>query len=229
MYHPILNKRFREKLMSEEQPIFKVTDRRLFNPDGTPREIEREETAKPEAAAAETKQAAPASAATTSQAGDASREDTSPAQESAPAQTTSPGKGAGSSIEAATAAEGSTDSGASGQFAEDDYAESQIPGVDDPASFINFLMSIASNAAAALGMMEHPVTGERRVDPELAKHWIDVLGMLHQKTQGNLNPQEQQIFEGLLADLRLQYVSLSSVRQPKNPRGFTGSDITGGR
>jgi hypothetical protein len=101
--------------------------------------------------------------------------------------------------------------------------------VDDPASFINFLMSIASNAAAALGMMEHPVTGERRVDPELAKHWIDVLGMLQQKTRGNLDPQEQQIFDGLLADLRMQYVSLSGMRQPKGPRGFTGSDITGGR
>jgi hypothetical protein len=115
------------------------------------------------------------------------------------------------------------------QFAEDDYPESDIPGADDPASFINFLMSIASNAAAALGMMEHPVTGERRVDPELAHHWIDVLGMLRQKTQGNLAPQEQKIFDGLLADLRMQYVSLSSARQPKATRGFTGSDITGGR
>jgi hypothetical protein len=113
---------------------------------------------------------------------------------------------------------------------EDDYAEREIPGAEDPASFINFLMSIASNAAAALGMMEHPVTGERGVDPELARHWINVLGMLQQKTRGNLEPQEQQIFEGLLADLRMQYVSLSGMRgQPKTPRGFTGNDITGGR
>ena len=112
---------------------------------------------------------------------------------------------------------------------EEDYADSDIPGADDPASFLNFLMSIASNAAAALGMMEHPVTGQRSVDPELAKHWIDVLGMLEQKTRGNLAPQEHQIFEGLLADLRMQYVSLTSARAPKQPRGFTGSDITGGR
>ena len=90
-------------------------------------------------------------------------------------------------------------------------------------------MSIASNAAAALGMMEHPVTGERRVDPELGKHWIDILGMLKEKTRGNLAPQEQQIFEGLLADLRMQYISLSSAPTAKPPRGFSGSDITGGR
>ena len=215
--------------MKEEQPIFKVTDRRLFNPDGTPREIEREEEPKTDAAAAETKQPASASEARAAapppaEAGETTREN---APTASPAQTTESDAGAGGAAE--TAAEGSARAGAAEQFPEDDYAESQIPGADDPASFINFLMSIASNAAASLGMMEHPVTGERRVDPELAKHWIDVLGMLQQKTHGNLDPQEQQIFESLLADLRMQYVSLSGMRQPKAPRGFTGSDITGGR
>lgn len=215
--------------MSEEQPIFKVTDRRLFNADGTPREIERaEEETKPEAATAENKQSASASAAAAaSQAGEAEPVSAQPAPVASPTPATESDAGAGDAT-AATAG-GSTHAAETEQFVEDDYAESQIPGVDDPASFINFLMSIASNAAAALGMMEHPVTGQRGVDPELAKHWIDVLGMLQQKTRGNLDPQEQQIFDGLLADLRLQYVSLSGMRQPKGPRGFTGSDITGGR
>jgi hypothetical protein len=213
--------------MSEEQPIFKVTDRRLFNPDGTPRDIIREEETKPDTAAAETKQPAPAGegrAAAPASAGETKRERTEPAPDASPAQTTRSEAG---STKAADL--GTESAGAAEQFPEDDYAEGQIPGVDDPASFLNFLMSIASNAAAALGMMEHPVTGQRSVDPELAKHWIDVLGMLQQKTRGNLDPQEQQIFEGLLADLRMQYVSLSGIRQPKTPRGFTGSDITGGR
>jgi hypothetical protein len=105
--------------------------------------------------------------------------------------------------------------------------EDEVPGADNPSSFINFLMSIASNAAAALGMMEHPVTGQRGVDLPLAKHWIDVLGMLHQKTRGNLVAQEQQIFEGLLSDLRLQYVTLTTP--PTQTRGFTGRDILGGK
>ncbi|MBV9211472.1 MAG: DUF1844 domain-containing protein [Acidobacteria bacterium] len=89
-------------------------------------------------------------------------------------------------------------------------------------------MSIASNAASALGMMEHPVTGERGVDLQLGKHWIDILGMLQEKTRGNLLPQEEQIFEGLLADLRMQYVSLTHAA-PRTPRGFTGRDIIGGK
>jgi hypothetical protein len=113
---------------------------------------------------------------------------------------------------------------------EDDYADEDVIGADDPASFVNFLMSLASNAAASLGMMEHPVTGQRGADLALGKHWIDVLGMLKQKTQGNLTAQEQEIFEGLLAELRMQFVSLNTTA-PSTPRGggFTGRDITGGK
>ncbi|MFN2514482.1 MAG: hypothetical protein ABR568_24105, partial [Pyrinomonadaceae bacterium] len=42
-------------------------------------------------------------------------------------------------------------------------AEVDLPGAEDPASFASFMMSIASNAASSLGMMEHPVTGKREV------------------------------------------------------------------
>jgi hypothetical protein len=121
------------------------------------------------------------------------------------------------------------DSSSQEELPEEAYDEGDIPGANDPASFISFLMSIASNAAAALGMMEHPVTGQRGVDLPLGKHWIDVLGMLQEKTRGNLAPQEQQIFTGLLSDLRMQYVSLSSAPSPKRPGGFSASDILGGK
>jgi hypothetical protein len=204
------------KIMSEEQPVFKVTDRRLFNADGTPRDIEREEEAAP-----------PPTAQTKDQSSSTDEKAAAPAA-SASAPSTGQENAAGAQSEP-EADKGISESASVEPALEEDYADSDIPGADDPASFLNFLMSIASNAAAALGMMEHPVTGQRAVDPELAKHWIDVLGMLEQKTRGNLSPQEHQIFEGLLADLRMQYVSLSSVRAPRQPRGFTGSDITGGR
>lgn len=206
--------------MSEEQPVFKVTDRRLFNADGSPREIEGEAETKTDAPPAKTEpststdeeRAAPAQAATA-------------AAQSAPSVSSAPPDDSDSIPTEANAVSPTP----ADEFPEDNYAESQIPGADDPSSFINFLMSIASNAAAALGMMEHPVTGQRAVDIELGKHWIDVLGMLQEKTKGNLAPQEQQVFEGLLADLRMQYVSLTNTGQPKGPRGFSGSDITGGK
>jgi hypothetical protein len=189
--------------MNEEQTSYKVTDRRLFNPDGTPRDVPENEKpepapAKPEAASEpESAPEPPASVNTAS------------APDDVPAQAT-------------TAAEPETSTGVE-QDLEIDDAEL---GAEDPASFASFMMSIASNAASSLGMMEHPVTHKREVDLELGKHWIDVLGMLERKTHGNLLPQEQQILEGLLADLRMQYVSLTNAT-PK-ARTFTSQDITGG-
>jgi uncharacterized protein DUF1844 len=185
--------------MSEEQTTYKVTDRRLFNADGSPREVPPDERPEEKSVTIETPAPAeissvPESTAATGPAGAAKTE--------APQQ-------AGLKEEAGTLSE-----------------EEELPGAEDPASFASFLMSIASNAASALGMMEHPVSGKREVDLELGKHWIDVLGMLQQKTRGNLLPQEQQIFEGLLADLRMQYVSLTNAA-PK-ARTFTGRDIVGG-
>lgn len=181
--------------MQEDQPNFKVTDRRLFNPDGTPRDLPPEE--KPAAPpAAVTQEAAATAPAPEAQAATPEREvAASPAEEAPPA--------------------------------DDEFTEEDLADARDPASFVSFLMSLASNAASALGMMEHPVTHQRDVDVELGKHWIDVLGMLQKKTAGNLTPQEKRMLEGLLADLRMQYVSLAN--SPQQARRFTGSDITGGR
>jgi len=180
--------------MDEQQGNFKVTDRRLFNADGSPRDVPPEERPAPEPAKAET----------------APKTDVQPVQATAPTEETPP--------EAPTSLD------------EDDLdrepTAEEIAAARDPASFVNFLMSIASNAASALGMMEHPVTHERGVDLELGKHWIDVLGMLQKKTNGNLTTQEKQMLESLLGDLRMQFVSLSNAT-PKT-RSFSGGDITGG-
>ena len=176
--------------MQEEQPNFKVTDRRLFNADGSPRDLPPEE--KPEPTAAVVPEPA---AAAEAQATPENEVATSAAEES--------------------------------PNPEEEFTEADLADAQDPASFVSFLMSIASNAASALGMMEHPVTHQRDVDVELGKHWIDVLGMLEKKTAGNLTPQEKRMLEGLLADLRMQYVSL--MNSPQQARRFTGSDITGGR
>jgi hypothetical protein len=206
--------------MSEEQPTFKVKDRRLFNTDGTPRDIEREEEPDTSAAATPAAGASEAGSTREARAATASTEAPPVSQRDERAQP---------SVAAQPSESGAASQGeATAQMEEDLLPEEDVPGADDPASFINFLMSIASNAAASLGMMEHPVTGQRGVDLPLAKHWIDVLGMLQQKTRGNLAPQEQQIFEGLLADLRLQYVTLTTT-PPAAARGFTGRDIIGGK
>jgi hypothetical protein len=216
--------------MSEEQTGFKVTDRRLFNPDGTPREVERDDPADQSVGAGGSETRA-ASSGSESRAGEpsaaASQETRQQQPRSVDAERSAAGGGVGEGEGVGARSAGRA---SQAEAYDEGYAgERTIPGADDPASFINFLMSIASNAAASLGMMEHPVTGERGVDLQLAKHWIDVLGMLQEKTRGNLATQEQQIFEGLLSDLRMQYVSLTNTAPPTQRRGFTGRDIIGGK
>ncbi len=188
--------------MSEEQGNFKVTDRRLFNPDGSARDVPPAEKPEPVTEATSPNPSAASTPASTSAAPEEpiGHKETEVAAMETPTQTSS----------------------------DSEVDEGELSGAEDPASFSNFLMSIASNAAASLGMMEHPVTGKREVELDLGKHWIDILGMLQQKTRGNLLAHEQQVLEGLLADLRMQFVSLSNATPPK-ARKFTGSDITGGR
>ena len=109
--------------------------------------------------------------------------------------------------------------------------EEEIPGAEDPASFVNFLSTLATNAAAALGAMPHPVTGQRSLDLETGKYWLDILGMLREKTKGNLHPQEARLLEGLLGDLRMQYVQLVRATEERlkqqAAQKFSASDILG--
>ena len=109
--------------------------------------------------------------------------------------------------------------------------ENEIPGAKDPASFVNFLSSLATNAAAALGAVPHPATGKRSLDLESGKYWLDILGMLKEKTNGNLHPQEARLLDGLLGDLRMQYVHLVRATEEKlkaqAAQKFSGADILG--
>jgi hypothetical protein len=114
----------------------------------------------------------------------------------------------------------------------DEFDEaSDIPGARDPASFVNFLSTLATNAAAALGAVPHPATGKRSLDLETGKYWLDILAMLKEKTKGNLHPKEQELIDGLLGDLRMQYVQLIRATEEKlkaqAAAKFSGEDILG--
>ncbi len=182
--------------MSEEKPTFKVTDRRLFNPDGTPRDIPREE----EPAPAPTPQPEPTPTAT------------GPTEQTAsePKRTPPP-----------------TPADAATPRAPEREAQPEAQGDEGFLMLVEFL---ASFAADALGMVNHP-GGGGGVNLQLAKQCIDMLGTLKNKTRGNLVGEEQQFLDMILSQLRMQYVSLTSAPRPPQgggPRGFTGGDITGG-
>jgi hypothetical protein len=109
--------------------------------------------------------------------------------------------------------------------------DEDFPGADEPASFVNFLSTLATNAAAALGAVPHPATGQRSLDLETGKYWLDVLGMIKEKTKGNLHPQEGRLLDSLLGDLRMQYVTMVRATEEKlkaqAAQKFSGADILG--
>ena len=143
--------------MSEDQrDTFKVTDRRLFNPDGSPRED-----------APEPQPEVPQLA----------EEPVLQAQEPEP------------EVE--------------GQFPEEE---------GDLTEFMAVLMEVATPAFIHLGLAEHPATGRPEINLPAGQQAIEMLRILREKTVGNLSREEEEFFEGLLADLRMRFVSLK--KQP---------------
>ncbi len=80
-------------------------------------------------------------------------------------------------------------------------------------SFSTFIVGLSTEALAALGEIPHPATGEHKRDLRAAQELIDIIGILRDKTHGNLDHDEESLLEAILFDLRMKYVEL--VRQSK--------------
>ncbi|MBN1627606.1 MAG: DUF1844 domain-containing protein [Deltaproteobacteria bacterium] len=83
--------------------------------------------------------------------------------------------------------------------------EDQRPPLPE-VNFNSLIFSLSSSAFFNLGEIPDPQTGERHKDLPLAKHSIDIIAMLGDKTKGNLDDDEQKFLDNILADLRLRYV-----------------------
>ena len=82
---------------------------------------------------------------------------------------------------------------------------SQLPPVD----FTVLVNSFAMQAMMCMGLIANPMSGKAEKDLEAAKHYIDLLGMLEEKTKGNLTDDENKILAMSLHDLRMAFVETS--------------------
>lgn len=78
-----------------------------------------------------------------------------------------------------------------------------------PITFSSFVTSLAQTALIHLGEIPEPGTGAKSVELGMARHTIDALGMLSDKTKGNLEAGEQKLLDSLLYELRSKFVSVS--------------------
>ena len=73
-------------------------------------------------------------------------------------------------------------------------------------NFASFIFSLNSSALVHLGLVEEPTSGKKLKNLPLAKQTIDILGMLEEKTRGNLTDDEEKLLKNILHDLRIMYV-----------------------
>ena len=80
-----------------------------------------------------------------------------------------------------------------------------------PANFPTLVSSLVTQILYSLGGMEDPKTKKRYVDLDLAKHHIDMLSVLEDKTRGNLSDEEKKLLDQALYETRMQYVQIAQA------------------
>ncbi|MCL2778339.1 MAG: DUF1844 domain-containing protein [Polyangiaceae bacterium] len=82
-----------------------------------------------------------------------------------------------------------------------------LPQID----FATFILSLSHSALMHLGEAPDPLTNQVHADLSLAKQNIDILGLLEDKTKGNLSGDEERLLAQVLFDLRMRYVERANA------------------
>lgn len=189
---------------------FTVTDRRLFNADGEPRNDVPEEAEKKSEAASAPKEASP---------------------QQAPSKMPQPVGGDGAAMERdmpppPTSAEQEAQAAAYRESSKDLDKEVELSGhsaKDFEITFERFMASLYMTAMMQLGLMRQQ--GEQpRVDIIGARQTIDTLSLIAEKTKGNLTPVEENFLQNSLYELRMAYVEVTNaLARPPQPGPATGT------
>lgn len=95
--------------------------------------------------------------------------------------------------------------------------EHALPDVGDPMppmDFNTFILSLASATMIDLGEMEGPDGKRHAPNLPVARHHIDVLVMLQEKTRSNLTGEEERLLHQVLYDLRMRFIRVAERHTP---------------
>ncbi len=118
----------------------------------------------------------------------------------------------GSADEAAEELSGTPLGDESGVYIPSDQTDDGNDESDAPIDFGGFLVSLGTSCMVNLGHVEDPETGQSHVNLPAAKQTIEILQLLKDKTEGNLDPEEEKLLESLLHDTRSAYRKLKRER-----------------
>jgi len=80
-------------------------------------------------------------------------------------------------------------------------------------TFMALVMSLNSSALFHLGEIANPETGEKLIDLSLARHAIDTLMLLQEKTRGNLDADETEMLKNILYDVKIRFVQVAKDKK----------------
>ena len=78
-----------------------------------------------------------------------------------------------------------------------------------PASFSFIVMSLRAQVEMQLGLMQFDEEANQEPDLPVARHTLDLMGILLEKTKGNLSLEESRLLENSLTELRFRFVQVS--------------------
>lgn len=84
-------------------------------------------------------------------------------------------------------------------------------------TFETFILSMGANALVHLGEVPHPETGEQLQNLAMAEQTIDLLGVLAEKTRGNLTDGEARVLQATLYDLRMRFIECCGGGEDDEP------------
>jgi len=119
--------------------------------------------------------------------------------------------------QAASAPQGSATGGAPGTSGATGGQASGAPGGGrqmPPASFEVLISTMATQALFSLGEIPDPQTGQRMAHLDLARHHLDMLAIIEEKTKDNLSKEESDMLATTLYELRNRYVQLTMSQRP---------------
>jgi hypothetical protein len=79
------------------------------------------------------------------------------------------------------------------------------------ANFETLVSTMATQALFSMGAIPDPRTGQRVAHLDLARHHIDMLGVIEEKTKGNLTEEEQKMLSTTVYELRNTYIQVSNA------------------
>ena len=87
--------------------------------------------------------------------------------------------------------------------------ETQPPEPLPPPSLTFLASTLYLQGAISMGLLPNPISDKAELQLDRAKHAIDMLAMLQEKTAGNRTPDESEEIENMLHQLRMAYVSVA--------------------